>query len=662
MKLKIYLCDPEYFNRYTVSRLSSPLNLGYIASYALKLYGQECDITFYKDASKLIERVKAEPPHILGLSCYHWNRNIGGLIAQHVKQIHPECVTVVGGRNVDTDLEVQLDLHKAYNKSADILVVNEGELGFANIVGRYLGDGLKHLYDQPIDGCTFFEDGDVPIVGRNIGLSLGLDQLPSPMTTGLIDEFMNPRFLPMLQTSRMCPYSCTYCCSGKLKGKIRCFPLDVVKAEIDYLAKKYYPDGVHTSIFLTDENFGLLERDLEIAEYLVKTSRDKGYPKQIYGYFDKKFDARMKKIALLLGDMNWAGVTLPLQSCNRRTLEAVKRKNLPDEKIREVINWTKENNLDIYTELITGLPYETKKSFLNGIEYLVSIGINMIVIYQLIMLMGSEINRKTERKRYGLVTKFRPASEPQYDVIDGEFVGETEEIAVSSSHFTFGDYMDVRKISLLFWAVFNVGYFRQLFDYLINRKRKIIPIFERIMTLSETLDNVVGYGKYVDDFLNAATSELCDMEHEIIEKIRETFIKNDRRVDRPTRLNPWFASRLIYLEKWFGPVVYNLLLSDEELKPDNRILQDLIAISENEWVSFSDLDMNKSIPICEDTVDFLGIEKPVGGADQYILKLSASDKQKEIISSYLRSYSAEDMPSLYYNAITYILPRKTLKI
>jgi hypothetical protein len=62
MKLKIYLCDPEYFNRYTVSRLSFPLNLGYIASYALKLYGQKCDITFYKDASKLIERVKADPP------------------------------------------------------------------------------------------------------------------------------------------------------------------------------------------------------------------------------------------------------------------------------------------------------------------------------------------------------------------------------------------------------------------------------------------------------------------------------------------------------------------------------------------------------------------------------------------------------------------------
>ena len=440
-------------------------------------------------------------------------------------------------------------------------------------MGRYLGDGLKHLYDQPIDGCTFFKDGDVPIVGKNIGLSLELDQLPSPITTGLIDEFMNPKFSPMLQTSRMCPYSCTYCCSGKLKGKIRCFPLDVVKAEIDCLAKKYYPDGVHTFIFLTDENFGLLERDLEIAEYLVKTSRDKGYPKQIYGYFDKKFDAKMKKIALLLADMNWAGVTLPLQSCNHQTLEAVKRKNLSDEKILEVINWSKENNLDIYTELITGLPYETKKSFLDGIEYLVSIGINMIVIHQLIMLMGSEINRRAERKRYGLVTKFRPASEPQYEEIDGEFIGETEEITVSSSHFTFDDYMDVRKISLLFWAVFNVGYFHRLFNYLISREKKIIPIFERIMKPSQADAMIPGYTTYVDDFVDAATTELCDTEEEIVEKMREKFERNNGCVEAPTRLNPWYASRLIYLEKWFGAVVYRLLSSDEQLQWNRRVLK-----------------------------------------------------------------------------------------
>jgi hypothetical protein len=277
------------------------------------------------------------------------------------------------------------------------------------------------------------------------------------------------------------------------------------------------------------------------------------------------------------------------------------------------------------------------------------------------MLMGSEINRRAERKRYGLVTKFRPASEPQYEEIDGEFVGETEEITVSSSHFTFDDYMDVRKISLLFWAVFNVGYFRRLFNYLISRGKKIIPIFERIMKPSQADAMIPGYTTYVDDFVDAATTELCDTEEEIVEKMREKFERNNRCVEAPTRLNPWYASRLIYLEKWFGAVVYRLLSSDEQLQWNRRVLEDLVAISENEWVDFSDLETSKLIPVCEATVDFLGIEKPVSGADQYILKLSASGKQKEIISSYLRSYSAEDMPSLYYNAITYIQPRKTLR-
>jgi hypothetical protein len=118
---------------------------------------------------------------------------------------------------------------------------------------------------------------------------------------------------------------------------------------------------------------------------------------------------------------------------------------------------------------------------------------------------------------------------------------------------------------------------------------------------------------------------------------------------------------LIYLEKWFGTIVGRLLLSDEQPWSDKRIIDDLVALSENEWLDFADVDSDRVITVCEDTVDFLGLEKPVSGAGKYRLRLYPSDKQKEIIRSYLKSYAAEDLPSLYFNAITYIQPRKTLR-
>lgn len=655
----IYLGDLEYLNSYTESRWSIPLNIGYIASHVQKLYGSNCKIILFKDAKQLMGQIKTAPPDILGLSCYCWNVNLDILVAKHLKMIHPESIVLLGGWNIDTETEVQHELYERFNGNADILVANEGELGVVNVVERYLLSGLNHFFERPIDGCIFFADRKFPVMGQDVGLSLDLANLSSPILNGLLDGFLTSQFMPMVQTSRLCPYSCTYCCSGKTKGKLRHFPVEVVKAEIEYIAKKYRANP-HKYLFITDENFGIGKQDLEIAHHLVKTSHDLGYPKQIFVYFDKVFSERLKEIVLAIADINAGGVTLPLQSLNPETVRAIQRKNLGKDETQALIRWVHEHKLPVYSELIFGLPYETKQSFLAGIEYLITNKINMIVVHNLIMLMGSLLNRRSERRRFNLKTKFRPASEPEYDEVEGEFVCESEEIVVASSHFSVEDNMEIRKISLLLWAIFNAGYFSKVMAYLVDKGERIIPFLNLIMTPPHENFPNAHYEKFIIDFERNARSELYDTMEEVIFHMKQEFEKAEHKVKGPTRLNALYTSRLIYRENWFGPLLEIILGTGRGGGVDRKIVKDLITVSENEWVDFANLEAERQVKVCEGTLDFLGLEKPQSGAPEYIVTLSISKSQKDLLSSFLKNYSSHDQ-FFYYNALNIIQPRKLLR-
>ena len=158
-----------------------PLNIGYIASFTKKVFGKECDISLFKDPEKLLEAARLKPPDILGLSSYFWNLNLGVYIAKKIKTLNKDVVVAIGGPNVDIDAEEQLKLYKIFDGNLDCFVVNEGEVGFANIVGRRIGQGSEKFFTSPIDGCTFYRDNDFPVVGKDIGLTTDLAMIPSPI-------------------------------------------------------------------------------------------------------------------------------------------------------------------------------------------------------------------------------------------------------------------------------------------------------------------------------------------------------------------------------------------------------------------------------------------------------------------------------------------------
>ena len=657
--LNVYLGDLTYFNPYSTFMLTIPLNISYIASYVKKLFPNEVEISLFKDPRELLAASREAPPDVLGLSCYYWNWHMDTLISGMVKEMNPNCVTVIGGPQIDTDLGEQLDLYKSFKGTLDFMVVNEGELGFAELIARLLEKNRKELFVDPVDGCTFFREDDKAVVGKNIGLSIDLETLPSPFSLGLLDPFLTEKYMPMIQGSRMCPYSCAYCCSGKLKGKIRRFPDEVVKEDIEYIARKYQ-DYPHRILYITDENFGINKRDGDIAEYLVYASEKYGYPQQTYCYFDKRLTDTIKKSALAFGDMNSGGLQLAFQSFNSDALKAVKRRNMSDEEIVEAVDWAHSNGLKTSSELIFGLPYETKDSFLDALEFIMKLKIDTIAAHNLFLLKGIELNRESEREKFGLETKFRPSFGSAYDCIDDSFVCETEEVVISSNHFSFDDFMDIRKISLVFYVINMLEYYKRVFNFLIDRGQKVIPIFDRIMNPSQEHHRMDGYVKFVDDFVDDANSELFDTHEDAFLHLREKYTDNNNQVAAPARLNVFYAARLIYIEKWFKNLIEQQLSKIDLNGDDAKILADLVEISDKEWVDIKHPEVSQRVTVSGKTLDYLNISKPTPDSTQYRFTMSLSKQQQKIIESYNQQYLSED-DSYYYSILDFIHPRKHLR-
>mgnify|MGYP003962005913 CR=1 FL=1 len=82
--------------------------------------------------------------------------------------------------------------------------------------------------------------------------------------------------IPLFETNRGCPFGCTYCAWGVAAlSKVRQRPLEVVFAEIDYVAEN--SSGQVNWIFC-DANFGMLPRDVEIAKKIKSVCTEKGFP------------------------------------------------------------------------------------------------------------------------------------------------------------------------------------------------------------------------------------------------------------------------------------------------------------------------------------------------------------------------------------------------
>jgi putative methyltransferase len=197
---------------------------------------------------------------------------------------------------------------------------------------------------------------------------------------------------------------CHFCAWGvSALNKIRQFPMQRVLEEITWMGMNSieYVEGC-------DANFGILPRDVQIAEHLAKTKEKYGFPQKYRAAFAKYSNKRiMDQVFSVASILNKSGqlkaVTLALQSTNDDVLVNIDRKNISMSGFQELQERYKKDGIPTYIELIMGLPGETYSTFKAGIDKILNAGGHEgLSIYQCVILPNSEMGNPEYIKKHGL--------------------------------------------------------------------------------------------------------------------------------------------------------------------------------------------------------------------------------------------------------------------
>lgn len=416
----------------------------------------------------LVEKI--QDPDLLFLSCYVWNFNHQMAAAQRIKGKYPGCRVVCGGPHVPHD---STGFFQQF-PMVDILVHGEGEIPVHDLLEEL-------LQERPdlsrIRGISYPDK----LVSVQTKASEKLDKhlpVPSPYLNELFTPFFTSEDtankIALWETNRGCPFSCCFCDWGvRTTNKIRHHAMDRVKEEIQYFGMHHIQD-----IYITDSNFGLFERDLDIAKELVACKEKHGYPKRVRIQFSKKSNHTVFEISRLLFENNmlW-GTTLSMQSVDMSVLEAIKRPKVSMENYKAAKEKYKAYHIPTYTELILGLPKETKESFIRGICTLFDIDMHDdFRTFELVLLPNAPLAQPDMREKYGLHTRFKPMRQA-----DAGCRTEYLELVFGTRSMPQPDWEDCFVFSEMAQALHNGGYTRFLSIYL-NRTGQM-TYFEFYKTL-----------------------------------------------------------------------------------------------------------------------------------------------------------------------------------
>jgi putative methyltransferase len=436
---------------------------------------------------------KIVDPDILLCSCYVWNHNNHLKIAQMAKERYPDCKVVCGGPHVPDSSESYFSDHPF----VDVLVHGEGEIPLENLLVEFLNEKPDL---RKVQGISFNEDRRAikTLPGDRLPKDL---PIPSPYLMGFFDSFIseNSDILGLWETNRGCPNSCSFCTWGvNSTNKITLHDFEKVSQEIEFIAKHKIKE-----VYVTDANFGVLKRDLEIAGLLAENKKKYGYPLGLRFNFAKTSNDTVYNISKLLydNDMLW-GTTLSMQSVASHVQVAISRPSLSLDKYRELKNRYKKHSIPTYTELLLGLPLETRDSFIDGICNLFEIGIHEdIRVFELALLPNAPLSHRAAREKYGIKSRFKPL---HTDTGKGE--REFVELVFETDTMPYEDWAYSLLFAEAIQALHNGGYTRFIAIYLNDNKiLSYRDFYDNLLQFAlksdaECFKAFSGVRKLIDDF------------------------------------------------------------------------------------------------------------------------------------------------------------------
>lgn len=312
------------------------------------------DWDFYKNLDQLTQSIISAAPDVLCISTYVWNVKLCHLVAKEIKSQNPNIIVIQGGPHQGHDQTFFLE--RPY---IDYLCYATGH-------GEYF---LKPALKQIAENGKITNPDEVPfLISKDYYSSI--TQMKFDYNTESSIEYHVPYLLDVqsiakaknikteffYETTRGCPYSCTYCeWGGGIGTKISSKELSVIEKELEILSMIKYNE-----INFIDANFGILKRDNDIIKILESYRNKYQYPNKIYLYGLAKVKSEKKeKILDTLFESGFLGdnYNMALQSIDKTVLKNAERTDIDlEENIRLAKKYRDKGVNHIKPELVLGLP------------------------------------------------------------------------------------------------------------------------------------------------------------------------------------------------------------------------------------------------------------------------------------------------------------------
>jgi radical SAM superfamily enzyme YgiQ (UPF0313 family) len=407
-KLRVLLVQLPVPNNPT---LNTPLAAGYLKAYAQAqgLLGRvEIELLPRHLAdgagdALLVDEIVARRPDVLGVSLYTWNSERSLAIVRRVKEQAPAMRVVVGGPEAQRD-----NLWVLEHPAVDIAVIGEGEQTFVELLrlwaqGAWPDDLCIPLVSEGADGSlamipgiAYRSGGEVRFTAERAPLS-DLSALPSPYLLGYLDVPADGML--MVEVSRWCPYSCSFCLYGRNMGSKlgnRYFGLERVLAEIGWARER----GIKRVHFV-EANLNLVP----LFRPLMHALEDLNSDHQMTFYAELRGEHLTDEVVIALDRANVRYVEVGLQSANPIALKASLRRT----DLRKWAAGTRRlyaHNIEVYLDVILGLPADDEGGIGETLDFIRREDLGPYDVFTLQALPGTAVRQQADQ--YGLRFQGRP--------------------------------------------------------------------------------------------------------------------------------------------------------------------------------------------------------------------------------------------------------------
>ena len=411
----------------------------YASDYADHIVLKEYTINQQKD--DIMRDIYLEHPDVVCVSCYIWNLSFVKELMADLIKILPGADFWAGGPEVSYDAEKFLTENSEFKG----VMVGEGEETFKELAGHYVEKNPQNL--KNMTGICY-RDGDQII---HNGWRQIMDLSSIPFIYKDLSEFKNR--IIYYESSRGCPFSCSYCLSS-IDKKLRFRDTETVKKELQFFIDNKVPQ-----VKFVDRTFNC-KHDHAMAIWKYINEHDNGVTNF---HFEISADLLREEELQEMSTMRPGLIQLEIgvQSTNPDTIKAIHR-TMDFEKLKGIVDRIHSfGNIHQHLDLIAGLPYEDYDSFRHSFNDVYALKPQQLQLGFLKVLKGSHMMEMC--REYGIVYK---TQEP-YEVL-------------STKWLDYDHVLKLKTVENMVEVYYNSGQFQNTLEYLENFFPDAFSIYERL--------------------------------------------------------------------------------------------------------------------------------------------------------------------------------------